>query len=91
MKKLALNVEALAVESFVTTLDRRGARGTVNGHSYGPQLPSAACPPDDGTQYRITQDAACGPYTGGGGGGGGGSDITCALSICIPLTAPDNN
>ena len=33
MKKIVLNVEALAVESFVAEAEQGGKRGTVHGHA----------------------------------------------------------
>jgi hypothetical protein len=77
MKKLTLTLESLTVESFHTICTREGTRGTVNGHTG-----------DD--CYRITQDAACGPYTGGPNpepSAGG----TCVFTFCFPLTSPDYN
>jgi hypothetical protein len=77
MKKLALDLESLSVQSFATTPARRGARGTVNGH----MMNTDNC--------RITQDAACGPWTTGPGpepSAGG----TCVLSACVPLTEPND-
>ena len=33
MKKIVLDVETLAVESFVADVDAKGQRGTVHGHA----------------------------------------------------------
>jgi len=79
MKKLALDLESLDVQSFATTSVPQGARGTVNGHYTGDSC------------YRVTQDAACGPYTTQGPGPLPSDGGTCALSACIPLTATNNN
>jgi len=76
MKKLALNLESLSVQSFPTTPSLGNLRGTINGHYTGD-----AC-------YRITQDAACGPYTTKGPSPEPSAGGTCALSLCLPLTAP---
>lgn len=91
MKKLALNLDDLSVDSF-TTATAVSARGTVDGRQvvYGPVLPSANCGGGD-TSFRVTQDAACGPFTTREPGPEPSAGGTCALSVCIPLTAPNND
>lgn len=78
MKKLALDLDSLEVQSFATTSVPGGTRGTVNGHT------GDNC-------YRVTQDAACGPYTTQGPGPMPSDGGTCALSLCVPITAPNDN
>lgn len=54
MKKLALRMEELAVESF-TTLEAKEERGTVQGQELGPTVPS--CP---SINLCLTQDCVSG-------------------------------
>ena len=54
MKKLALKMEELAVESF-TTLEAKGDRGTVRGQEFGPTVPS--CP---SINLCLTEDCVTG-------------------------------
>lgn len=72
MRKLALNLEALAVESFDTSPARHSARGTVEGHSddgYSEYYcPSISCPTQ---RYENTCDGTC--------------HATCKPLICWPL------
>ncbi|HET7230246.1 MAG TPA: hypothetical protein VFJ16_09600 [Longimicrobium sp.] len=50
MKKLTLNPDALAVESFAPADAPAGARGTVNAHGFG----SRNCPPATGMTFCET-------------------------------------
>ncbi|HEU4559353.1 MAG TPA: hypothetical protein VFS20_15960 [Longimicrobium sp.] len=54
MKKLALRMEELAVESF-TTLNAEDKRGTVRGQEMGPTVPS--CP---SINLCVTEDCLSG-------------------------------
>lgn len=86
MKKLALNLEVLRVESFHTSPAGRGLRGTVRGHSewkeIGEQtrIPTGPleCPAPGGDSRFCPpeQTEDCTKYDSCGG--------TCAL-ICIPF------
>lgn len=55
-KKLTLDVEALAVESFVTAPGEKEARGTVRGHAACTCYDSCLCP----TAYY---ECGTGPHT----------------------------
>ena len=54
MKKLALELEALRVESFTTSLETHVPRGTVRGHAFFGT--KAGCQP---TQTLPPSDATC--------------------------------
>jgi len=59
MKKLKLNLEDLKVESFATTPEPRGERGTVFGQTlptYGTDCP---CDPTHYTQCTYPQQETC--------------------------------
>lgn len=79
MKKLRMDLDALSVQSFATASVSPVLRGTVNGRVMA--RTGSDC-------YRITQDAACGPYTTQTQGPQPSEGGTCELSVCIPLTAP---
>ena len=91
MKKLSLQLEELAVESFETG-DAPDPRGTVHGHG-----DSSNCSYDSPmyTQCRLScmyecgESADCTPACPGGGGGGGGSaDPTCQTHCRLSCAYP---
>lgn len=83
MKKLRLNIEQLAVESFTTSLSPqpRGtvqAHGTVIGDSCGPER---TCGPETcGELYCIPHTENPNVCGGGGTGGTGGCSFGCPVS-----------
>jgi hypothetical protein len=88
MRKMRLDVESLAVESFAPAEQAPG-RGTVRGHVslYWEDCDvSDTCPgnyPCDPTQQSCagTCGTTCAPGCGGGGGGGGSLPMPCS-STC---------
>jgi hypothetical protein len=92
MKKLKLQIDELAVESFQTAADHEG-RGTVQGNDetgVWSQCASACltmCDASDCTNCTApTAALRCTWQCGTGGGGGGGGDTmnadTCTISLC---------
>jgi hypothetical protein len=72
MRKLALKLDELQVESFRTSPGEQPVQGTVRGHQEGDSeyyCPTTSCP----TQFGNTCQGTCdGP--------------TCGGQVCIPLT-----
>ncbi|HEX8692711.1 MAG TPA: hypothetical protein VF746_09845 [Longimicrobium sp.] len=62
MKKLTLNLEALAVESFATDDAERGAKGTVHAHNHtrgGHVTCGGTCDAANTCDCQITSPVSC--------------------------------
>ena len=97
MRKLRLELDSLAVESFAPA-EPPGRRGTVHGHvslywedcdlSQTCQGAGYPCNPTDQSCAGTCFDYTCHPGCGGGGSGAcGGSDpaVTCNGVICVEM------
>jgi hypothetical protein len=94
MRKLRLEPDTLAVESFAPTGAPEG-RGTVRGHvslyweDCNPSDTCAGagwpCDPTDQSCAGTCHENTCHPGCGGGTGGAGGSDpaVTCLGVVCV--------
>ena len=83
MKKIRLNLDALAVETFATTKDDDASRGTVRGHL---SAYYELCNPGDTWQQSCTCEATCNAatcYNCGGGGGSAGCAPTPTGNCCL--------
>lgn len=81
MKKLTLDLDQLAVESFDTTRPASGRQGTVQGNMYCCCCCCAPCccspQPTADASCNGTCDASCGGTCVDCGGGGGYTDVGC--------------
>ena len=85
MKKIRLDLDALAVETFSTTRDDEAARGTVRGHL---SAYYELCHEGDTWQQSCTCEATCNAATCYNCGGGSAGCNTPTGNCClIPFTA----
>lgn len=91
MKKMKLDLDALAVESFDTAPGTGAGHGTIRGHDSAPTEPeepdtiaaTCDCPPPG------TNQTACGQFTCQWSCDAGCSNVTCGGSTCW-ATCPDS-
>ena len=95
MKKMRLDLDSLAVQSFDTSPEGRAERGTVRGldSATEPQEPDSIaatceCPPP-ATNYTACGQFTCGQFTCQWTCDPGCSNVTCGGSTCWQ-TCPDS-
>lgn len=90
MKKIQLDLDALAVETFATTKNDGAGRGTVRGHL---SAYYELCNPGDTWQQSCTCEATCNAatcYNCGGGGSAGCATPTgncCLVNFTVDPTS----
>lgn len=93
MKKLTLDIDQLAVETFATDLDKAGPRGTVRGQSGETTTNVPGCWTDPGQMScdnRTACDMTCDPWNGWCNHSQGGPNHTACDFSCefaCPVTA----
>lgn len=80
MKKLSLDLEQLAVESFATAADDAQRRGTVRGNLCS-DVCTASCPPGTCGILPVSAESECNALPASKHCGTGD---TCDMSICGP-------
>jgi hypothetical protein len=80
MEKVRLTLDELHVQSFATTGDAAGQRGTVRGHDV--PTDQVECPTADVNWNTCWQSCADTNCCGGGGGGTGDCSVDCWSDWC---------